>query len=671
MSKRQLAAIMFTDIAGYTAMMGTDEEGALNTLRKSREIQKAAIEKNNGKWLKEMGDGVLAQFSSAFDAVNSAVEIQHNAHSELHAKIRIGIHLGDVTVENEDVFGDGVNIASRLQAITDPGGIYISESIQQAIHAHASIKTRFLTNVDLKNVGRPIGTYCVVEDWLPVPSSAKIKQISKSTSSSITLPLLGVTLLIAAIAVWWQMGHMHNTSASIAILPITNLSGDSSKNVLMAGIHSDLRDQIAAIRSLRVPSRTSTAKYQQSTKSIPEIAKELGVDVVLEPDIYQIDDSIRIQVRLIRAFPEEYQVWSESFKTDLGNVFSIYNDIARAITNELNIKEMSETASSKDIRVDPEAYKFYIEGLGYLYKTTPAGFDKALEYFNLSLKIDSGYAPTYTGVAMVWGFRMQMGVVSTLEASPYIKEATSKALSLGSTHSEIHYLLAITNTWGYWKWAEAENEFKNTLSLNPNNAEARAYYAHYLNIMQRGEEAAIQMNRALELETNNWLVQALYGMYLNHAREYDKALIRLKSTLNKDPGNPIALAALWTIYHNMGNYEQALEVAKILYTEKREYRAVEKLITGYQEGGYNVAMEQVAAVFIEKMDTTFFTPWQIATLYTRANNREKTVDWLEKAYKAHDANMPYISCDPIFDKIEDHPRFQNILLNMKLKRKSK
>ena len=125
MSKRQLAAIMFTDIVGYTAMMGTDEEGALNILHKSREIQKAAIEKNNGKWLKEMGDGVLAQFSSAFDAVNSALEIQHNAHSALPAKIRIGIHLGDVTIENEDVFGDGVNIASRLQTIADPGGIYI------------------------------------------------------------------------------------------------------------------------------------------------------------------------------------------------------------------------------------------------------------------------------------------------------------------------------------------------------------------------------------------------------------------------------------------------------------------------------------------------------------------------------------------------------------------
>jgi TolB-like protein/Flp pilus assembly protein TadD len=435
----------------------------------------------------------------------------------------------------------------------------------------------------------------------------------------------------------------------------------------MAGIHSDLRNQIAAIRSLRVPSRTSTAKYQQGTKSIPEIAKELGVDVVLEPDIYEIGDSVWIQVRLIKAFPEEQQIWSASFKTEMGNVLSLYDIIADAIAVEMNVANLEDQTETKKVsRVDPEAYKAYIEGLGHLYKTTPDGINRALDYFNLSIEKDPNYSPAYTGVAMVYGFKAQMGLISAFEAAPHVQEATAKALSLGSTHPEIHYLLAITNAWGNWKWDEANKEFKITLDMNPNNAEARAYYAHYLNITNRSDEAETQMNIALELETGNWLVQALYGMYLNHAREYNKALNRLKRILENDPGNPIALAALWTIYHNMGEYDKALETAKILYTEKREYRAVERLITGNQEGGYKMAMERVAEVFIEKMDTTYFAPWQIATLYTRAGNSDKAVDWLQKAYDAHDPNMPYISCDPIFDPIASHPGFQKILTQMKL-----
>lgn len=671
MSHRQLAAIMFTDIAGYTAMMGKDEAAALIILRKSREIHQQAISKNNGKWLKEMGDGVLAQFNSALDAVLCALEIQKKACAEISAKIRIGIHLGDITQENEDVFGDGVNIASRLQAIADPGGIYVSESIQQAVHANANIKTRYLADLNLKNVGRPIRTYCIVEDWLPSPSVTKISKLSASRTKPLTYSLIGFAVILIVALVWWRSNQRAVLATpSIAILPISNLTGDSTNNILMAGIHSELRDQIANIKTLRVPSRTSTVRYQYSDKSIPEIAKELGVDVVLEPDIFEIGDSIRINVRLIKAFPAEHQLWSESFKTEMGSVFDVYNNIVRAIATEMNISDLEENSLPESNPVDAEAYKAYIEGLGHLYTTTPRGIDKALEYFKLALKKDPNYAPAHTGVAMVWGFRMQMGLVSSHEATPFIEEATSKALSLGGQHAEIHYLLATANTWGKWNWQIAEIEFKRTLEMDASNAEARAYYAQYLTIMNRIEEATQHMNKARELEPDNSLVQALYGMYLNHTRQFNKAIDRLNKTLVDDPDNPIALAALWTIYHNMGQYQKALETAKILYTARREYKSVEVLITGNQQGGYKSAMEGVANAYLKKMDTTFVPPWQIATLYTRAGNYEKAIYWLEEAYKAHDANMPAISCDPIFDQIESHPGFQDLLAKMQLVRSS-
>ncbi len=155
-------------------------------------------------------------------------------------------------------------------------------------------------------------------------------------------------------------------------------------------------------------------------------------------------------------------------------------------------------------------------------------------------------------------------------------------------------------------------------------------------------------------------------MHLNHTRQYDKAIVLLHNTLEEDPGNVTALSALWTIYHNKGMFDEALEVAELLYTEKGEIVTVEVLTNGNEEGGYKLAMERVAEAFILKRDTTFVTPWQIATLYTRADIKDKAVYWLEKAYEAHDPNMPYISVDPIFDDIRDDPHFQDLLRKMNL-----
>ena len=176
--KRQLAAIMFTDIVGYTALMGKDTAKALELVRVSKEIQKPLVEKHNGKWLKEMGDGAMAQFSTALDAVNCSIEIQEIARGKLDAKLRIGIHLGDVTVEEDDVYGDGVNVASRLESIADPGGIYISDAIQKAIQGQTDVQAKYLGEVKLKNVAYGVRTYALQGVGLPVPDTKEGEELS-------------------------------------------------------------------------------------------------------------------------------------------------------------------------------------------------------------------------------------------------------------------------------------------------------------------------------------------------------------------------------------------------------------------------------------------------------------------------------------------------------------
>jgi class 3 adenylate cyclase len=285
---RKLAAIMFTDIVGYTALMGTDQDRAFEVLHKNREIHLSLIEKYHGKLIKELGDGMLAQFSSALDAVRCALDIQEKvAGSQLEVKLRIGIHLGDITIEHDDIFGDGVNIASRLQAITDPGGIYISEAIAEAVGRKKDIKYNYLGELELKNVSYPVKTYYLENEWLPQPPKIKILSLRTKTTRYKRISLAGGLLLITIIILgWWYFGRYDQEIRAVAVLPVTNMTGDSTKNILLAGLHAGIRDELATIHSIRVPSRTTTNKYHNTNLSVPEIARELKVDAVIEVDLY-------------------------------------------------------------------------------------------------------------------------------------------------------------------------------------------------------------------------------------------------------------------------------------------------------------------------------------------------------------------------------------------------
>ena len=226
MSKAENLVIMFTDIVGYTALMGSDEDKAFEVLEKSRDIHIKSINQFNGKLIKEMGDGMLAQFDSAIDSVLCAIEIQKQARQQINEKIRIGLHLGDITFDHEDIFGDGVNIASRLQSAADPGGIYISESIQKSIRAKSAVKTKYLGQVKLKNVDYPVNTYSIVEDGLPIPSASKIEQLKgkslfyKLTRSIYTYIIL--LLLIIANGPWIRNAFKTEAApiSSLLILPL-------------------------------------------------------------------------------------------------------------------------------------------------------------------------------------------------------------------------------------------------------------------------------------------------------------------------------------------------------------------------------------------------------------------------------------------------------------------
>jgi TolB-like protein len=366
---------MFTDIVGYTALMGSDEDKAFEVLRKNRQIHLTFIGQFKGNLIKEIGDGMLAQFNSAIEAVQCAMEIQQQARNDLDAQIRIGIHLGDITLENNDVFGDGVNIASRLQSIAEPGGIYISESVHNAIRNKKDIESQYLGEVKLKNVNYPFRTYYIKGKGLSFPSKKRIDELTGAKRIE-----------------------------SILILPFDNYTGSEELNYFVAGMHDSLIGAIGRISTIRVISKTTSNVYRHTEKSIPEIASELGVNAIIEGSVLSLEEKICCQIKLINAFPEEKQLWMHEYLEGKGEILNMYNKLTKEISKEVNVilTPEEERLLSKSRTIDREAYDAYLKSYQYMEDFNEDSLKKAQNYLKDAIDIDPNWAPLYTGLANIW-----------------------------------------------------------------------------------------------------------------------------------------------------------------------------------------------------------------------------------------------------------------------------
>jgi tetratricopeptide (TPR) repeat protein len=333
---------------------------------------------------------------------------------------------------------------------------------------------------------------------------------------------------------------------------------------------------------------------------------------------------------------------------------------------QVKLAPQEETRLASAHQVNPEAYEAYLKGQFHLYKLTRPDLESALQYFEFALDKDPNYAQVYAGIAMVWAGRQQQGFVSAGEATPRAKAAAAKALELDSTLAEVHYTLANIRSWIDWDWEGGEAEFRRAIELKPNDPYPRAYYSHLLYMMKRPEEAIGQIERALELDPLNALLRAIYAMDLMYARRYDDAIALLRTTLKTSPGDLVALSTLRSAFHMKHMYKEALEVWKASYAARGDREAEEALARGFAEDGYRGALQRAAETLAVRSRTSYVPPWQIGTLYTRAGQKDEALEWLEKAYEAHDQNMPYIAVDPIFDILRDDPRFQDLLRRMRL-----
>jgi adenylate cyclase len=548
--RRELAAIMFSDIAGYTAIMGRDEQEGLDARNSHRELLRTILPRFNGRLLGDLGDGAISSFHSAIDAVNCARAFQAATGTDARFRIRVGIHIGDVLFADNTVLGDGVNIASRIQALAPPGGICISERVYEEIRNKPEFEVKDLGEQSLKNVPRPIRVYAMVapgspSDRLIQPSTTETPRGGKRilwVALAGAVAVAGVVYLTVTLKPWVQNPLAPKAGAphairSIAVLPLDNYSGDPKQEYFAEGMTDELTTDLATISQLRVISRGSMRFKGTDRLATPEIAKLLNVDAVIEGSVVRVGDQVRITAQLIDA-REDRHLWAKSFERNSRNVLALQDELASAIAREINVQltpsEQARLTSAPS--VNPGAHDAYLKGRYFFSRPSDENLKKALAQFNEAVKLDPTFAPAYSGLsdAYLWaGFNE--GVLTASEAMPKAKATAEKAIQLDKTSAEAHTSLAVFRLFYQFDWAGCESEFRRALVLNPNYAYAHDQFGYGLSVQGRLDEGLAEGKHAISLDPLSPEIQLVPVFALTWQGKYEMAKQLTRQAGDLDP----------------------------------------------------------------------------------------------------------------------------------------
>ena len=374
---RQLAAIMFTDISGFTSLMGDDEQKAYAILQKNRALQKPIIEQFNGTWIKELGDGVLASFPTVSDAMNAAFNIQQACNAAKNFQLSIGIHQGEIIVEDGDIFGDAVNVASRIQSLGVPGSVLFSKKIKDEIHNKAEFQTLSLGNFEFKNVEEPLEIFALSNPGFIVPRKEEMKgklktPVKKSNKGRWIAASLGVLLLLSFFIFRQSIFPSKKTTIkSLAILPFVNTGNDSAIAYLSDGIPENLINRFSKIAGVKVFARSATFELPDSAQKIESLRRVLNADVVLTGRLSKSPTGYTLNCELVDA-ANKNQLWGNSFELTTDDIANVEDAIVAALLNPLEISSADGITINQDNKkVNPAAYAEYLKGRYLSYGSTP------------------------------------------------------------------------------------------------------------------------------------------------------------------------------------------------------------------------------------------------------------------------------------------------------------
>ncbi len=661
-SSRRLAAIMFTDIVGYTALMGKDEQKAFELLEKNRQIQKPIIEQYNGKWIKELGDGVMASFNTVSEAVNAAIKIQQTCNAAKEFRLRIGIHLGEVVFENDDVFGDGVNIASRIQANANPGSIYISEAVHNSISNKKDFQTRFVKEEKLKNVKEPVKIYQVIAEGIVTAQTAPITEKIKKNRIVAIIALVAIVFLGAIYFFATSKKTSESNEKSIAILPFDDMSPQKDHEYLSDGLAEEIINSITIIKDLKVIGRTSSFQYKGKGFDAKSIGKKLKVNNVLSGSIQIAGNVLRITTTLIRV-EDNKVIWSQKFDKEPKDIFAIQDNIAENIVEKLKVT-LSESEKPRLVKkeTDPEVYSEYLKGF-LLYKREE--FEKSIDYFLRAISGDSLFAPAhaYLALAKIWTIS-RAGAFADYTAIREAKEYAYNAIRLDPDLAEAYSALALSAWIIELDFVTARINFEKSIELNPSASLIKNRYAYFLLWMgefDKAEKLGLDAISSDPADYNGYIIVSnanIYKKNLKKAEEYinegqrlfpehpgfdnlnlqnkfssgnyDEIIRTVADRLQKNPDNiaPGHLGLLSISYYSKGNIPQSENIMKQLNEKPRNK---------------NTSIDYI-----------------LARIFSQYKMYDSCFVHLERSFESREPDFKLLKIDPLFQPIKQDQRYQDL-----------
>jgi adenylate cyclase len=676
---RKLAAIMFTDMVGYSALTQRNEALALTLLHEHQRLLRPVFARRNGREVKAIGDGFLIEFASALEAVRCALEIQkvlvqHNSSEapDRRIQIRIGLHLGDVETRDGDLFGDGVNIAARVEPLAEPGGICITGPIFDQIRNKIDEPLVRLGRPELKNIHVPIDVYRVVLPWTQGVTQSAGRLPTRGQPRMGAGVMAAIVGVAAVLFVWWWTTRtpqapiapppaavLPAAKKSIAVLPFVNMSSDKENEYFSDGITEDLITALSKVAALRVAARTSSFAFKGKNEDVRTIGTQLNVGAVLEGSVAKAGTRVRITAQLIDA-ASGYHLWSESYDRELQDIFALRSQVAQTVAKALQV-----TLGAGEIRTleqkptdDLEAYQLYLKGRHALELLND--WPGALRYFQQAIARDPHYALAYLGLAEYF-YWVADWTLSSREAMPRCRAAAEKALQLDPSLAEAHVWLGIAHWWYDRDSDGARQEFEKALSMQPHLASAHMWHGLYLTALGQPDDGIAESHRAVDDDPLSVLTSTFLGANLYITGRNDEAIERLRGAVAIDSDFWWARAWLGRANARAGRFAEA--IAELREAQRIAPFAEVEAALGrtYADAGNREEATKVLNHLRGGMRGVLVSPGYVAVVLIGLGRLDEAYAALEQAEEERWYYGGFLKVDPYFARLRSDPRFKALL----------
>lgn len=679
-ASRRLAVIMFIDMAGFTALMGKQEAEAMRLLHICRDIQRPLIKRHNGRWLKELGDGLMCSFSTVSDAMYCALSIQLEAKKHPGLLLKMGVHLGEIIEEDGDIYGDGVNVASRIESIGVGGAILCSKKIRDEIKNLNDFRLLSLGTFEFVNVDEPLEIFTLTNDGLVVPDrkqlAGKLKQKSTLVSST-SLMILGVILVISMVLIYFvnksgsfgQATESNNlglviNERSIAVLPFENLTLDKDLDYFSQGVADEIRSQLATIKELTVISRASSMLFKDKLLPMAEIRESLKVKYLLGGRMWFNKDSFRIRLFLTNT-ESDTEVWSSNpLEGPITELISIQDQLAKQVAKELGISsELKTSMFGPAVNVDPAIYNLWLKAWSEHERYTPAGFKNARDIGSEILKRDSSFALGYYLLGDYYLMNaIWFGGVNTEEGREKSIHYFRQGLKLDPNNALCNVGLGNALLFFNYDFEQAESLFRKALDYG----EPRANLAlSMLNLYAgRFNDANRYLVSFMELDPFNVFSGFFRGRIMYFKGQSDEAIAVLQKG-KQDYKLADYYHSLGKVYLNTDRYTLAIGVLEegISTTgQNKPALLADMAIARFKSKEISACEEIIADLKARFNNDEFGSPaFYLGQIYAGMNDKERSIEWLEKSLEQQETELVWLKIEPQFAALRTDKKFQGLM----------